>query len=643
MRQVRTSIDRGLGGVRTVARGATASLAGVGAALSVREVVRYGDAWRNTQAQLRIVTEGTGQLAQVTEELLRLGTRTRSEFDATANLYARLARSTSELGISQRELLDVTETINQAIQVSGATSTEASNGLIQFSQGLAAGALRGDELRSVLEQMPRLARAIADGLDVPIGKLREMGKEGELTAEAVIGALQGQADVIAEEFAKLEPTIGSAFTVLNNNVGEFIGKLGEVSGATSGGADAILSLGEGVGQLTDAIQGTLRPADDASFAVQSIATAGIVAGRSLETLGRFIINTVITPFQILGKTIGAVALALTQLNRGELKGALQSLKFLGEDIAFTFRGIDDGLREMRVKAADDIEAIVKIWDLAARDAGPSQRSLLTGGSEGSGEVAPSIDFEAFVRANDERVKSIREGFEDSSDALSAFIRATREVETPLETFKRRIQEITFEAQKFGFPDDLVKRQIFRVQEDYVTALDGMRAETDGFADGVTQVFQKLSDEMTDAIVDFVSGAEVSFGDLVNTILRDIARITIREGITEKLSGFVSGATKSIFGGTRAGGGQVLAGRSYIVGEAGPELFTPGIDGNISPNLGGSVDVTVINNTPAQVDVQDQGVVGGKRRVAFVIEESIAGSVAQGRMAPLGLKPGLAGR
>lgn len=100
-------------------------------------------------------------------------------------LYARVARNADGLGASQAELLRVTEAVNQAIQVSGASSAEAAGGVIQFSQALASGELRGEELRSVLENMPRLAQAIIDGLEqigvganLTIGDLRKLAEQG---------------------------------------------------------------------------------------------------------------------------------------------------------------------------------------------------------------------------------------------------------------------------------------------------------------------------------------------------------------------------------------------------------------------------------------------------------------------------------
>jgi len=234
----------GLGDLRTAA---TAVIA----ALGVRELARYADTFTLINNRLRLVTDSSAELTRIQEELLNLANETRSPLEATAELFSRVARSTSELGISQQETLDLTRAVNQAIQISGATAAEAGAGVIQFAQGLASGALRGDELRSVLEQTPRLAQALAEGLNVGIGELRELGSEGELTAERVIGALQRTAPQLAAEFATLTPTIESSFTVLNNEVLNFVGQVDSALGVSASFGRTIQDVAGAVRNVTD--------------------------------------------------------------------------------------------------------------------------------------------------------------------------------------------------------------------------------------------------------------------------------------------------------------------------------------------------------------------------------------------------------
>ena len=228
-----------------------AAAAGVIAALGVRELARYADTWTLINNRLKLVTDSQEELLVIQREIRELADDTRSSLESTTQLYTRLTRSTEDLGLSQREVLELTESINQAFQVSGASAEEASASVIQFAQGLAAGALRGDELNSVLEQAPRLARAIADGLGVGIGKLRELGSEGELTAEKIVEALQKTAPEIRAEFEQLAPTIDQSFTILENSVLGFVGQVDSALGVSDAFGTVIVDLANALSDSTE--------------------------------------------------------------------------------------------------------------------------------------------------------------------------------------------------------------------------------------------------------------------------------------------------------------------------------------------------------------------------------------------------------
>lgn len=228
-------------------------LRGVIVGTVVLALVNVADTMTLVENRIKLVTDSTEELAAVQEELFRVAQRTRSALSPTVELYSRVARSVDVLNLTQRKVIDLTETINKTIQISGATTQEAAAGVIQFAQGLASGALRGDELRSVLEQMPRLAQAIAKGMGITVGQLRELGTQGKLSAEAVIEAVMSQADVINEEFVKVAPTVGSAFQVLKNSMTNFVGQLSDTTGASDLLAGALQGVAGGVDAITRSI------------------------------------------------------------------------------------------------------------------------------------------------------------------------------------------------------------------------------------------------------------------------------------------------------------------------------------------------------------------------------------------------------
>src|SRR5690606_38993655 len=156
---------------------------------------------------------------------------------------------------------------------------------------LAAGALRGDELRSVMEQMPRLALAIVDGLEkigvgsnLTIGDLRRLGQEGKLSADLIIRALQSQAASIREEFEQVRPTIESALTRIGNSLTRFIANLGQASGATEWLTDFLMSLAESIDTFSAAVSGSLDPSQELTDTMKQIAITAVVAGSAIRSM-----------------------------------------------------------------------------------------------------------------------------------------------------------------------------------------------------------------------------------------------------------------------------------------------------------------------------------------------------------------------
>ncbi len=301
-------------------------------ALVVREVIAAANTYQELQNKLRLVTDGTENLADITEELFTVAQSTRSSFESTVDLYSRVARSTTELGVSQRDLLQFTEAVSQAIQISGATAQEASSGVVQFGQALASGRLSGDELRSVLEQLPSLARELAAGLGVTIGEIRKLGQSGALTAEAVFAAVQSRIPQIAEQFAKITPTLAQSFTVLQNSALGFIGSLDEMTGAGDALAEFIIDLAADLDIFSDAITGTLEPGQELTENMQNLAIAAIVAAAGVKTLFGLL---AIGPSFIkdVGQGLGGVAAALVELDTA-ISGEILNLfgaEFVNED------------------------------------------------------------------------------------------------------------------------------------------------------------------------------------------------------------------------------------------------------------------------------------------------------------------------
>ncbi|KQD03318.1 tape measure protein [Acinetobacter soli] len=224
---------------------ATRSLAAQMTALvSVGALISKMDAYTNLQNRLKLVTNSQTELNKAMSDTFDIAQRTRQSWDAAAQVYQGFANNAKTLGLTMDQTAKLTETVSKAVAISGASAASAEAALIQFNQALGAGALRGEELNSVMEQTPALARAIAEGMGITVGQLRTVAATGAITSEALVKALEKASKSVDSLFAKTDPTIGQSFTMLNNEVSKFIGEAGKASGAASLTADSVKLLAE---------------------------------------------------------------------------------------------------------------------------------------------------------------------------------------------------------------------------------------------------------------------------------------------------------------------------------------------------------------------------------------------------------------
>lgn len=237
------NVDRAMSSLSGVARGLLA-------ALSVQQVASYADAWTTLNNKLANAVRPQEELVDVTTRVFDITQKTRSSLDATATLYARLERGTREYNTSAEDLAKLTTIINQGFVVSGATAQEAENAIIQLSQGIASGVLRGEEFNSVSEQGSRIMVALAQSLGVGIGELRAMAAEGKLTTDVVVNGLLSQGDEIGKEFANTVTTISQAIQTAGNNITKFFGENSTVKSFVSTFNSSIVSVSENIEGLS---------------------------------------------------------------------------------------------------------------------------------------------------------------------------------------------------------------------------------------------------------------------------------------------------------------------------------------------------------------------------------------------------------
>ncbi|QPN89177.1 tape measure protein [Proteus vulgaris] len=221
--------------------------------LSASMVASYSEAWTELNNKLSNSVRASESLIDVTQRVFDISQATRSSLDATATLYARLERGTREYNTSAADLAKLTSIINQGFIVSGATAQEAENAIIQLSQGIASGVLRGEEFNSVAEQGSRLMVALADSMGVGIGQLRKMAAEGKLTTDVVVKGLLSQGDAIGKEFAKTTRTMSQAFQEAGNNLTKFLGENTTIKSTVSAFSDAVITVSKNLDELSSVL------------------------------------------------------------------------------------------------------------------------------------------------------------------------------------------------------------------------------------------------------------------------------------------------------------------------------------------------------------------------------------------------------
>lgn len=249
-KRAESTVSKSARTMTTVIKTLTAAYIGLNAIDLAKSLGKQADEMTNVESKLKLVTKSTEELVNAQSKLFKIAQETRTSYTGTVDLYSNLASSLNEMNKSQKEVLRTTETVNKAIAISGGTTQQAAAAVQQLGQAFASGKLAGDELKSILENSKGLAKAIAEGMSVPIGALKELGAEGKITSEVLFDALTKSADTVDEKFLKFAVTIGGAKTQLENSTLKIIGMFDEMSGASSFVAESIGNISKSIDGMT---------------------------------------------------------------------------------------------------------------------------------------------------------------------------------------------------------------------------------------------------------------------------------------------------------------------------------------------------------------------------------------------------------
>lgn len=222
-------------------------LAGFSGAQIVSSLKDQADHYTELSNKIKLVSENEKQHAQAMAAVFDISMKTAQSTQAVSAVYQSFAQNAKELGISQRQVADVTETISKAVAISGASAAEAQNSLTQFGQVLLMGKFRAQEYNSVMTQTPAVMQAIARGLGVTMAQLKAMSDDGELTTDKIISGIERSKASVDELYGKTSTTVSASLQNLSTATEKWVGELDSSLGATEAVASAINVLANNLG------------------------------------------------------------------------------------------------------------------------------------------------------------------------------------------------------------------------------------------------------------------------------------------------------------------------------------------------------------------------------------------------------------
>nr|WP_312968010.1 tape measure protein [Brucella intermedia] len=306
-----------------------APLTGIGAALGTRELMQYADAWTQAGNLIRSSATAAGVGARSLNELKDGANEARTSLEAYTDLYARLIRSASGVAKSEEEIALATSLVSKAFKAGGASAQEQAAGILQLGQALGSGVLQGDELRSLRENAPVIAKAIADEFKVSIAGLKQLGADGKLTSDRVFKAILNAQKPIEAQFKATNATIADAFTQINNEFTAYIGNADKSAGASRQLVQALQYVADNFKEIAD-IVAAFATVLITAFTGRAIAGVVVGLGQAVVALGSFLTalrtgTSVVAAFSaslgpiglLAGAAAGAVYLLYNNMSSGD--------------------------------------------------------------------------------------------------------------------------------------------------------------------------------------------------------------------------------------------------------------------------------------------------------------------------------------
>ncbi|MCG3472005.1 tape measure protein [Xenorhabdus bovienii] len=247
--------------MKASAMGMAGSFAGI---FATSKLVETADKWTNLNSRLKLATESSLDLADSQRLLMEMSQKTGTSFEANATVFARAAAPMRAFKYASQDIVNMTEALSTGLRISGANASESSSVLVQFSQAMSSGVLRGEEFNAMAENGSRIIQALADGMGVARTQLKGMANDGLLTMDKVIPALLSQLEKLKAEGLSMGATVEKSLTRVQNAFMQWVGGANETSKVTATLSGALDSVAKNIDNVA-AVTGVLIAVGAARF------------------------------------------------------------------------------------------------------------------------------------------------------------------------------------------------------------------------------------------------------------------------------------------------------------------------------------------------------------------------------------------
>jgi lambda family phage tail tape measure protein len=646
---------------------------------SVRGLTQAADQFQLLRDRIKVFTGDSASARETFTKLLGVAKKTRTSISNVAEVFNRAALATSDMGLSIDEILGLTESLQQTFRLSGATAAEASAAQIQLFQGLSSGAVRGQELRSILEANSVLVGILSDKVGVARGSLIKFGETGGLTSKVVLAAMADNFEKLNKKASQLGTTFGQSLAIGIDALKNKVDILNETMGLNSGFQKGMFFLIENLETIIKLVT-VLVSAVVLGKLVTLMQTLQIIAGGKAIVSFVAALGPIGAALAAAGVAVGFVVANMKELgnNKKDIKAAERQifrLKKTMEDARTSFKNARIAMsnfnkvssKRKNFQAFSALNRDLKISEKRFADANSRLRKMQrtlsdvkkTQKSSSGKKGNPLENFSGDAALN---LKTLNE-------------QLTRGVIT-FDKYRASVDLLNVKKLNTDFKDgkiniDQYNNALAQIPNQLNFAQTSMQAfsnSVDSMSDTFSlmgSTFTKVFTGLEDAMVAAFSSGKFEFKDFANSILKDMIRIAVRTSITIPLlqafrslltGGFSFGASGASAGNFVKGASNITpnidtfakggafggssGGQLGIFGEAGPEAILPltrGSGGELGVKAvgggsgGGETVVNIFNNSGSGVETKESTNPNGQRQIDIMIQGKVKEMFASGQM------------